>query len=104
MILSETLKLFFQQNRSDENDVITLTSGANRKTYWQFPKENWQACPAIRCNLKFESRSDAIEHFKLEHSKNSICCQLCDKPIFAAMIANFSMRKSIYFLLTLSCL
>lgn len=74
--------------------MITLTAGS-RVTHWRFPKENWKRCHQRLCNLKFETRLDAINHYKSEHSNNAICCKLCDKPIVVYGITYFSMQLKI---------
>lgn len=62
-----------------EDDLITL-NGCGRITKWRFSKDLKQ-CPVSKCNLEFETRQEAIVHYKMTHAKNSIFCALCDKPI-----------------------
>lgn len=39
--------------------------------------------------MAFMSRSDAIQHYKDQHSNNSIFCYLCEKPILALQPNDF---------------
>lgn len=61
-------------------DLITL-SGCGYKTQWRMPF-NQTKCPVMGCRyISFESRLALILHYKEVHSKNSIYCCICEKPI-----------------------
>lgn len=66
------------QIASKSDDWITLT-GFDRITKWKFP--DVKCCPVERCGESFESRSLAINHYRMKHSMNYILCILCQKPI-----------------------
>lgn len=69
-------------------DMITLC-GLDRITKWRFPK-NLSHCPVMKCLLTFETRSAAIDHFKVEHAHNHTLCSLCNKPISVLNERNWS--------------
>lgn len=61
-------------------DLITL-NGCGYKTQWQMPS-NQTGCPVYGCRYQsFESRFALITHYKKMHSKMSIYCCICDKPV-----------------------
>lgn len=61
-------------------------------TKWKFP--NVKCCPVERCGESFESRSLAINHYKMTHSMDYILCSLCQKPIFVnkTSLKNFTVH------------
>lgn len=66
-----------------DDDLITL-GGCGQVTQWRFP-QNLSSCPVLKCLKQFNSRSDAITHYKLKHAKNAVYCSLCNKPIAAPL-------------------
>lgn len=64
----------------DDDDFIKL-EGAGIITHWTFPDQT--KCPNIHCQIEFATRSHAIIHYKRQHAKNAILCELCSKPIAA---------------------
>lgn len=75
---------------NDDDDLITLR-GCGQKTQWRFPP-NFNQCPVKRCGEKFETRSEAIIHYKKQHAKTSIFCFICDKPLAAQSWNNFQIH------------
>lgn len=71
----------------NEDDLITL-NGCGKITHWQFPGRQTH-CPIETCGAAFGTSSDAIQHYKKEHSNNSIFCYLCEKPILVNHSADF---------------
>lgn len=63
----------------EQNDQIKLT-GCGQITLWKFPK-SISHCPVKNCVSFFESRSDAIAHYKTKHATKSILCSDCKKPL-----------------------
>lgn len=70
--------MFLLQNNNGEDDVVTL-SGGGHITQWNFPDTT--LCPVMNCRLRFQNRSQAIEHYREKHAKFAILCSICDKPI-----------------------
>lgn len=66
-------------------------SGCGKITCWLFPKHQ-QVCPIESCDMQFMSRSDAIQHYRDQHSNNSIFCYLCEKPILALQSNDFEQH------------
>lgn len=81
---------------SDSTDLITL-NGCGYKTQWQMPS-NQSECPVARCPQRsFVNRSALITHYKKEHSKFSIYCCICDKPIISRNKEHFGIHyKSLH--------
>lgn len=81
--------LNFQSDSDDEevDDLIQLTAECGIRTEWQFPR--LKHCPVVNCCAKFGHRSQAIFHYRKFHS-NAILCTICDKPISAKSLHNFS--------------
>lgn len=75
------------EERIQEDDLITLR-GCGQITQWRFP-EHMTRCPFVRCHKHFESRPDAIDHFKMNHTVNMILCFTCNKPIRSAYPVQF---------------
>lgn len=71
----------------EENDLIIL-EGCGQRTEYHFPKET-TACPIYTCRKDFGIRALAIDHFKLQHSKHSIFCEVCQKVVKAKSPASF---------------
>lgn len=46
-------------------------------------------CAISHCRRNFENRSNAIAHFKENHTKNMILCFTCNKPIRSTYPAMF---------------
>lgn len=46
---------------------------------WQFPQVT--KCPVVGCRDAFESRFDAMLHYKQHHAMEAILCNFCAKPI-----------------------
>lgn len=67
------------------NDLITLT-GLAKVTHWKFPEINY--CPHPNCEEDFETRAEAIIHYKM-HSDHAILCSICQKPIYTYSIDGF---------------
>lgn len=63
----------------DDTDLIQL-SCRGIHTEWTFPSDQ-SNCPVRNCGKAFDSRSDAIIHYKRTHSQKAILCELCNKPI-----------------------
>lgn len=75
-------------NSYSTDDLITL-NGCGLETHWQMPLDQ-SKCPVIRCQQNsFANRSDLITHYKREHSKISVYCCICDKPIIARSRSHF---------------
>lgn len=72
----------------DDDDVITLT-GCGITTKWKIPL-NMERCPVLRCGAVFKVRSDLINHYKFQHAKGSILCEICIKPIRAERTIDFT--------------
>lgn len=70
-----------------EDDLIMLR-GCGQVTEWRFSKDLKQ-CPVNKCNLEFETRQEAIAHYKMIHANNSIFCTLCAKPICTGTTGKF---------------
>lgn len=68
------------ENVANEDDDLITLRGCGQTTYWRFPQDSKQ-CPVKRCEEKFDSRLDAIAHYKLNHAMKAILCTLCDRPI-----------------------
>lgn len=62
-----------------DGDMIVL-SGCGLKFMWQYPR-NIKKCPVRNCLKLFDTRSDAIIHFKRNHAKRSTLCSICQGPI-----------------------
>lgn len=71
----------------DDSDLIQLSS-CGIETEWTFPADQI-SCPNRHCLKEFNSRSDAIIHFKREHSKKAIMCDMCNKPISGGSVSTF---------------
>lgn len=65
-------------SQHDENDWITLDYSGHF-TYWRFPQTT--SCPFPRCALEFSSGSEARSHYQQKHTKRTLLCPICDKPI-----------------------
>lgn len=78
-----------QTDSEDENvnDLITLTNEWGITGNWYFPKK-LKVCPIHNCSIKFDTRSQAISHYRKLHS-NAILCPGCEKPISAKTPHNF---------------
>lgn len=59
------------------DDLIEL-SACGITTYFRMTSKQ---CPVSNCRLKFERKSEAIAHYTDLHSKGSLYCPLCSKPI-----------------------
>lgn len=70
-----------ERKNDKDNDLITL-GGCGRITQWRYPN-NLMQCPNVKCCKEFETRSNAIAHFKELHAKDAILCSICQKPIAA---------------------
>lgn len=70
----------------DDNDLIKL-EGAGIITHWKFHDQT--NCPNKQCQIEFASRSHAIIHYKQQHAKKAILCELCSKPISACSASTF---------------
>lgn len=55
---------------------------------FQFPKFR-KRCLNKRCNLSFESRPEAIQHYKREHGTAAIYCEECKKLVHAKYICQW---------------
>lgn len=62
--------------------------GSGIITYWTFPP-NQTNCPVRRCEIDFASRSHAIIHYKSQHAKEAVLCELCSKPVSAHAVGAF---------------
>lgn len=40
-----------------------------------------ERCPVTSCQELFDSRDDAINHYKEQHATKSILCNICKSPI-----------------------
>lgn len=47
---------------------------------WQFPQRT-RKCAWRQCTKLFDKRSDAIDHFKINHAKRSTLCPICKVPV-----------------------
>lgn len=47
---------------------------------FQFPKRR-KRCLNVRCCASFETRTEAIEHYRQAHSRAAIYCEPCGKPV-----------------------
>lgn len=65
----------------EESDLITL-KGLGQETQWRFPNDLTR-CPMYTCRKEFGIRDAAIDHFKYQHIKNAVYCEVCDKPVGA---------------------
>lgn len=65
-----------QEVCKDESDLIRLKYGE-----WRFPETSF--CPVISCSKRFDSRLDALVHYKQHHAMHAILCHVCEpnKPI-----------------------
>lgn len=70
----------------DDDDLIKL-EGAGIITQWTFPDQT--KCPNKQCQIEFATRSHAIIHYKRQHAKNAILCELCSKPIATHTVNTF---------------
>lgn len=77
-----------ESNEHNEVDDLITLNGCGKITHWLFPKRQTH-CPIETCGAAFGTFSDAIQHFKREHSNNSIFCYLCQKPILVNYSADF---------------
>lgn len=59
--------------------MIYLTGGGHI-SQWHFP-ENTSICPVLGCHLQFQTRFQAIEHYRQRHAMYAILCKICSKPI-----------------------
>lgn len=75
----------------DKHDDLITLRGGGQITQWKFP-ENIKNCPIHNCDTRFAVRSDAIEHFKQQHTGQSIYCSICDKPIATSGLFGFKMH------------
>lgn len=80
-------------SKNDESDLIELIA-CGQVTQWRFPK-NIKHCPFYKCEETFDTRLDAIAHYKQQHAKGFILCSICQKPIRARTPRQF---KSHYLL------
>lgn len=76
-----------ENTTNEEDDMITL-HGCGQITYWRFP-QNIKQCPKISCLEDFDSRLDAIDHYRQQHAEKAILCTLCNKPISTLQAWNF---------------
>lgn len=78
-----------EENGEEDNDddLITL-NGCGQITQWRFPK-GMERCPLISCQELFDDRSEAIDHYKMQHAKKSILCYVCDIPIYTYSSKDF---------------
>lgn len=70
-----------------DDDLITLST-SDQVSHWRFP-QNTSQCPVKSCQEEFDSRSDAIAHYKHEHADKAIFCPPCNKPIAVRRLAQF---------------
>lgn len=68
------------QNADQEVDDLIILEACGFTSKWQFPL-NQTKCPVQRCEKEFETRASAIVHYKQQHAKGSILCELCNKPL-----------------------
>lgn len=69
-------------SESDEENDLIILKGLGQRTPYHFPKGATQ-CPIYACRKDFGIRAMAIDHFKLQHSKNAYFCEICDRPTSA---------------------
>lgn len=55
---------------------------------YHFPKRA-TICPIYACRKEFGIRAMAIDHFKSRHSKNSVFCEICNRPVSAKVHNTF---------------
>ncbi|XP_031628123.1 uncharacterized protein LOC116343934 isoform X2 [Contarinia nasturtii] len=59
------------------NDIITLGELTEYpKMSWKFPEI--KSCPRTNCKQKFETRGEAINHYRENHSQYDVLCQVCN--------------------------
>lgn len=58
----------------DNSTLVKLKYGE-----WRFPDTT--TCPVLGCGKQFNSRREAMDHYKERHAMFSIFCHLCSKPI-----------------------
>lgn len=59
--------------------MIELTS-CGIKSRFRFPEKR-KRCLNVRCNLSFDTRAEAIRHYRAAHSNAAIYCEKCKKPV-----------------------
>lgn len=75
-----------QNEHNDVDDVIILR-GRGQNSKWHFP--NTTQCPAKKCLLNFNTRSEAIDHYKRLHAGHYTMCLTCKKPISVSCYSNW---------------
>lgn len=63
-----------------DNELISLGELTEYETTeWRFP--DTQNCPLRSCAIHFESRKIAMEHYRENHAKHAVLCEICNYPI-----------------------
>lgn len=78
-------------NCPDAADDMIILEACGIITKWQFPL-NSTMCPATRCNKKFGSRAEAIAHYKQQHAKGAILCEICNKPLVVGTTSDYYIQ------------
>lgn len=62
------------------SDLITLGElSSYQSDVWQFP--NQTNCPLRTCKLRFDTKEQAIDHYRSAHAKYTVLCQVCKQPL-----------------------
>lgn len=78
-VLAQNISNFVKHfENHGENDLIILR-GCDQISQWRFP-HGLKRCPVRGCAEEYTTRPNAIAHYKSEHAKKSIYCNLCDRP------------------------
>ncbi|XP_031628721.1 uncharacterized protein LOC116344364 isoform X2 [Contarinia nasturtii] len=76
---TETMSTTLTDEQDHETDLIAL-SGYGLEIVWQYPM-NITHCVVPNCKIVYETRSQAINHYRERHAPFSILCPECNRPI-----------------------
>lgn len=85
--------LFIYIFRLLKADDLIVLGGCGLKFTWRFPQST--QCPVKNCKIQFGKRSDAIDHYKVNHAKKTTLCPACNSPILMRSFGDiaFHYRK-----------
>lgn len=77
-VLSENNKVTNDSTKEDDLIILGELTGYRTKR-WRFPQT--EHCPKTKCAKEFETRAEAINHYRTKHAKYDILCGICKKLI-----------------------